>query len=210
MRNWQEKQPLSGELNNLNETSSQHPERRRIWRLKRNLCVTKSYWIPILTVSHQVRHRYNHLPQLAKFLLSSDRIDTDISSLSPQDVLKALQPPRKFGTSQQHAAIDSTVFYLPAKLLPWQEELISKRSALVKDAAEKEWAEWVEERTRGLEEVERLKKQAEELAKVVPDNDEEDSKADGDMKVDEDNVTSGTPIVPSVRTTVGGSESIEY
>jgi hypothetical protein len=57
------------------------------------------------------------------------------------------------------------IFYLPVKLLPWQEELINKRLSLVNDAVMVEWNEWTEERKKGLVEVEALRQRAEELAK---------------------------------------------
>lgn len=157
-----------------------------------------------------LRHRYDHLPQLTNFLLSSDRIDTDLSSLSSQEILAVLQPPRKFGTLHQRAAVDSTIFYLPAKLLPWQEELIAKRAALVKEATQKEWNEWVEERTKGLAEVENLKKQAEELSKVLQASEEEDEvKIDADMKVDEDGVAPAAVQAPPMHA-VAPSGPVEY
>ena len=62
---------------------------------------------------------------------------------------------------------------------------------------EKEWTEWVEERNQGLEEAENLKKQAEELAKVLPtDEDDEESKVDADMKVDEDKIATEAAAIP--------------
>jgi hypothetical protein len=144
-------------------------------------------------------------------LLSSDRIDTDLSSLSSQEILKALQPPRKFGTPHQQASVDSTIFYLPAKLLPWQEELITKRAALVKEAIEKEWNGWVEERTKGLAEVQNLRKQAEELAKALPTpEDDGDAKIDSEMKVDEDGAAPAAVQAPEGPSVTAGGDPVQY
>ncbi|KIM26934.1 hypothetical protein M408DRAFT_330303 [Serendipita vermifera MAFF 305830] len=182
---------------------------RRAEQSKRDKITASKKEEDLATKEKLVRHRYNQLPHLAGFLLSSDRIDTDLSSLSPHEVLRTLQPPRKSGTPHQQASVDSTIFYLPVKFLPWQEELIAKRSALVKDAVQKEWAEWKEERIRGLEEVEALKKQAEELAKILPTNeDDEDLRADAEMKVDD--VASGPTATPAGPAAVGGSDAVEY
>jgi len=85
--------------------------------------------------------------------------------------MASLQPPRRHGNPR--TAAESVIFYLPAKLLPWQEELIAKRVGLVKEGLEKEWESWKEERKKGEEEVSNLKKQAEELSKELPVDEEE-------------------------------------
>jgi predicted nucleic acid-binding Zn-ribbon protein len=51
--------------------------------------------------------------------------------------------------------------------------LIAKRVGLVKEGLEKEWESWKEERKKGEEEVSNLKRQAEELSKELPVDEEE-------------------------------------
>lgn len=68
----------------------------------------------------------------------------------------------------------------------------------------------MEERTKGLAEVENLKKQAEELSKVLQASDEEDEvKIDADMKVDEDGVAPAAVQAPSMHA-VAPSGPVEY
>lgn len=50
---------------------------------------------------------------------------------------------------------------------------MNKRAALVNDGVLVEWNEWIEERKKGLNEVEELKKRAEELGKELQPGDEE-------------------------------------
>ncbi|KAG8820160.1 hypothetical protein FRC17_010239 [Serendipita sp. 399] len=118
-----------------------------------------------------MRFRQRQIPNLAQCLLTSDRIDTDTQSLTSQEVLAAFQPPRSHGPPGK--AAKSVIFYKPAKLLPWQEELISRRTSLVKAALEQEWNDWKVEKEEGLEKVEKMKKSAEELLQEPKDDDEE-------------------------------------
>ena len=89
--------------------------------------------------------------------------------------------------------------------------MITKRAALVKEAIEKEWNEWVEERTKGLAEVEILRKQAEELARVLPPSEDDgDAKVDSEMKVDEEGVASAAVPAPSATAVTAGSDPVQY
>lgn len=109
--------------------------------------------------------------------MSTDRIDTEApDDRSPADILLSLQPPRR--ALPIHSG-EQTVYYLPAKLLPWQEELLTKKATQVKSAVEKEWQEWLDEKRIGLEEVKRLQDSAAELSKEVADEEDLEMAADG-------------------------------
>ncbi|PVG00415.1 hypothetical protein CPB86DRAFT_755084 [Serendipita vermifera] len=143
-----------------------------------------------------IRHRHRQLPNLARFLLCTDRIDTDLSSFTPSEILVSLQPPRRQTSAggpaslQRRTVVDSTIFYLPSKSLPWQEQLIAKRCEMVKEAIEQEWQNWTEEKKKGMTEVENLKKQAEDLTKELPpiEDEEMDLKEDAEVP-SKDNTT---------------------
>lgn len=109
----------------------------------------------------KLRHRHLQLPHLAKFLLSTDKLDTDPPNA--RAVLASLQPPRPIRARGYES--ESTVFYLPVKLLPWQQELLAKRAALVKEGVTKEWEDWQDERKRGEEMIKTLRDRAEELGR---------------------------------------------
>ncbi|KAG8837987.1 hypothetical protein FRB91_007825, partial [Serendipita sp. 411] len=96
-----------------------------------------------------MRFRQRQIPNLAQYLLTLDRIDTDTQSLTNQEILTAFQPPRSHGPSSK--TTKPAIFYKPAKLLPWQEELISRRTSLVKTALEQEWNDWKAEKAEGLD-----------------------------------------------------------
>lgn len=75
---------------------------------------------------------------------------------------------------------------------------------------EKEWTEWVEERRKGLAEVENLKKQAEELSKELPALEEgSGAKLDADMKVDEDGGAPAAVQAPAVNIAMATGDPVE-
>ncbi|KAI0035593.1 hypothetical protein K488DRAFT_24029, partial [Vararia minispora EC-137] len=93
--------------------------------------------------------RRTRLPLLANFLSTSDLIpaeDADPNAPSSRHPLSF--PPR----SQP-----APLFYLPAVLLPAQEALLTKRRVEVREAAEKEWETFHEERTVAVEEIKALR-----------------------------------------------------
>jgi len=100
--------------------------------------------------------RRTRLPQLANFLLTSDVIrendmDED-NSKTPLDLSEAIP-------ARSHPP---PLYYLPAVLTASQEAYIQKRKAHFKEAAEKEWASFVEERAAGVESIAALRKKAAE------------------------------------------------
>lgn len=86
--------------------------------------------------------------------------------------------------------------------------------SLVKEAVEKEWTEWTEEKIKSLAEVENLKKQAEDLAKVLPASEEEDDKIEAEMHVDEDVVIPAAadpaPVASTAAASGTGGDPVEY
>ncbi|KAI8968830.1 hypothetical protein BD414DRAFT_503674 [Trametes punicea] len=96
--------------------------------------------------------RRTRLPLLSNFLLTSDMIpsaDSD-SATSPNPLAP---PPR---------TRPAPLYYLPAKLLPSQEAFLRRKTAEVKEAAEKEWEAFKAERASGIEEINRLRQRVAE------------------------------------------------
>jgi len=110
--------------------------------------------------------RRTRLPLVANFLSTADHIppipspedDNDNETMgSPQEETSKtnpLTPP-----SRSHPP---PLYYLPAVLTPAQEAFLNKRKAVVKEATEKEWSSFVEERKQGIEEIETLRKRVAE------------------------------------------------
>ncbi|KIP08707.1 hypothetical protein PHLGIDRAFT_29476 [Phlebiopsis gigantea 11061_1 CR5-6] len=96
--------------------------------------------------------RRTRLPLLANFLSTTDRIPTDDSELpSPSDPLAL--PPRSH---------PPPLYYLPAILLPRQEDFLKRRKAEVTEAAEKEWESFKVERAADVEEISKLRQRVAE------------------------------------------------
>ncbi|KAI0042648.1 hypothetical protein FA95DRAFT_1499835 [Auriscalpium vulgare] len=96
--------------------------------------------------------RRTRLPLLANFLLTSDRIPSDDETPIPT------RDPLSLASRTQPAPI----YYLPAILTPAQETYLARRKADVKEAAEKEWEAFREERSVGIEEIMTLRKRVAE------------------------------------------------
>ncbi|KAJ3565744.1 hypothetical protein NP233_g7441 [Leucocoprinus birnbaumii] len=88
-------------------------------------------------------------PLVANFLLTSDKILDD--DPPPQSADPLSLPPRSH---------PPPLYYLPAKLTPAQEAFLTRRKQEVKDAVDKEWETFKQERTTGIEEINRLRQQA--------------------------------------------------
>ncbi|KAI0628437.1 hypothetical protein C8Q77DRAFT_1148513 [Trametes polyzona] len=96
--------------------------------------------------------RRTRLPLLSNFLLTSDVIPP-VDSDEPTSKTPLAHPPR---------SRPPPLYYLPAKLLPSQEAFLQRRKAEVKEAAEKEWEEFKEERAAGVEEINKLRQRVAE------------------------------------------------
>lgn len=59
------------------------------------------------------------------------------------------------------------MFYLPAVLLPAQEELLAKRKEEETAAAEQDWAAWKDERAQGVQEIATLRAKVAEYEEGV-------------------------------------------
>lgn len=104
----------------------------------------------------QYKLRRTRLPLLSNFLLTSDRIPTSDDSSPP--------PPSKNPLTEAPRSHPPPLYYLPAILTPAQETFLTHRKAEVKEAADKEWELFKEERTAGVEEINGLRqKVAQEL-----------------------------------------------
>ncbi|KAI0800452.1 hypothetical protein C8Q74DRAFT_1236652 [Fomes fomentarius] len=98
--------------------------------------------------------RRTRLPLLSKFLLTSDVIPSIDSDSAPPPSANPLAPPPR--------SRPPPLYYLPAKLLPSQEAFLQRRKAEVKEAADREWEEFREERSAGLEEITQLRQRVAE------------------------------------------------
>jgi hypothetical protein len=97
--------------------------------------------------------RRTRLPQLANFLLTSDHIPSDDASPPP---------PSKNPLSSAPRTHPPPLYYLPVILTPTQEAFLTQRKAEVKEAAEKEWDAFKNERTTGVEEISQLRQRVAE------------------------------------------------
>ncbi|KAF5354912.1 hypothetical protein D9756_005626 [Leucocoprinus leucothites] len=88
-------------------------------------------------------------PFIVNFLLTSDKILDDNSP--PPSTNPLSLPPRSH---------PPPLYYLPTKLTPAQEAFLARRNQEVKEAVEKEWDLFKDERTIGIEEINRLRQQA--------------------------------------------------
>lgn len=141
--------------------------------------------------------RRTRLPLLANFLLTSDHIPVDGDTPPPPSSDPLAPPPRGH---------PPPLYYLPAIFTPAQEAFIQRRTAEVKEAAEKEWEAFKEERTAGVEEITRLRQRvAEEEARKKSergDAEDESAKPDAEMAT-EDIAPSQAPASPEKATENG-------
>ncbi|KAH9856837.1 hypothetical protein C2E23DRAFT_809414 [Lenzites betulinus] len=123
--------------------------------------------------------RRTRLPLLSNFLLTSDVIPSDDSDASPKNPLAP--PPRMR---------PPPLYYLPAKLLPSQEEFLQRRKAEVKEAAEKEWDAFKVERSTGVEDILKLRQRVAEESRRKAELAEEGEKLPADSSSpDKDDAT---------------------
>lgn len=116
--------------------------------------------------------RRTRYPLLANFLCTTDQIPMDGSEPPPMNPLS--NPPRSH---------PPPIYYLPAVLTPAQEAFLNRRKAEVKEAAEKEWEAFREERQKGIEEINELRRRvAEEEARQKAQKETEN---DVEMNTDE-------------------------
>ncbi|KAF8652665.1 hypothetical protein AX16_004271 [Volvariella volvacea WC 439] len=102
--------------------------------------------------------RRTRLPLLSNFLLTSDVIPSDFDDTSPSPFTDPLAP-----VPRSHPP---PLYYLPAVLLPQQEAYLKRRKAEVREAADKEWLSFKEERAAGILEINNLRQRvADEEAK---------------------------------------------
>ncbi|EGN91809.1 hypothetical protein SERLA73DRAFT_66806 [Serpula lacrymans var. lacrymans S7.3] len=109
------------------------------------------------------KQRRTRLPLLSNFLLTSDIIPTDDLLSSPSSTNLLSPPPRSH---------PPPLYYIPAMLTPAQEAFLARRKAEVKEATEKEWESFKEERTTGITEISQLRQRvAEEEARRKSEKD---------------------------------------
>ncbi|KZT27093.1 hypothetical protein NEOLEDRAFT_155908 [Neolentinus lepideus HHB14362 ss-1] len=113
--------------------------------------------------------RRTRYPLLANFLCTSDLIPMDGSEPAPTDPLT--------NPSRSHPP---PIYYLPAILTPAQESFLNRRKAEVKEAAEKEWVAYKEERQKGLEEIGELRR------RVAEEEARQKAQKDADKEVEKD------------------------
>jgi len=100
--------------------------------------------------------RRTRLPLLANFLLTSDHIPTADDDDLPSP------PPSKNHLSSAPRTHPPPLYYLPAILTPAQEAFLTQRKAEVKEAAEKEWETFKNERAAGVQEIKELRQRVAE------------------------------------------------
>ncbi|KAI0692153.1 hypothetical protein BC835DRAFT_1358299 [Cytidiella melzeri] len=121
--------------------------------------------------------RRTRLPLLANYLLTSDQIPSDDSSL-PSSLHPLAQPPRSH---------PPPLYYLPAILTPAQEAFLTRQKAEVKEAAEKEWESFRAERTAGVEEITRLRQRVAEEESLKKSGQQRSGESEEqDVQMDED------------------------
>ncbi|KIK05801.1 hypothetical protein K443DRAFT_674861 [Laccaria amethystina LaAM-08-1] len=121
--------------------------------------------------------RRTRLPILSNFLSTSDVIPSTDSTPTPSENPLAPVP-------RTHPP---PLYYLPAILLPSQEAFIAQRKAEVREAAEKEWDLFREERTTGIDEIAQLRQRvAEEEARRKTERaaDKEDAVMDAEPQLE--------------------------
>jgi len=117
----------------------------------------------VLRLSHRIK------PYLSHFLTTSDVISHRTTESPP--IPMSLAPP---------VAAQTVLYYLPAILLPEQEAFLKERRETMDSQVENEQRAWRNERKQGMEEVDTLRRQAEELANKGEETEErENSKAPG-------------------------------
>jgi len=135
--------------------------------------------------------RRQRLPILANFLFTSDVISSDDlpPSTSPLAPISRSHPP--------------PLSYLPVMLTPAQEAFISRRKSEVIEAAEQEWNLFHEERSSGIDEINRIRQRvAEEDAARKKDNNTNQDGMETDIPIQSDDAPAlavvedgGRPIV---------------
>ncbi|KAI0077237.1 hypothetical protein K474DRAFT_1662018 [Panus rudis PR-1116 ss-1] len=107
--------------------------------------------------------RRKRLPLLANFLSTADRIPSEDDSSPPSTNPLALHPKSQ----------PAPLYYLPVILTPAQEAFLKRRKVEVKEAAEKEWETFRQERAEGIEEIMKLRRRVAEEESKKPTTDEE-------------------------------------
>ncbi|KAJ3554432.1 hypothetical protein NM688_g3109 [Phlebia brevispora] len=133
--------------------------------------------------------RRTRLPLLAHFLSTADSIPPEDSAESPDPAADPLAPlPRSH---------PPPLYYLPAILTPAQEAFLKRRTAEVKEAAEKEWESFRVERSAGIEEISHLRERvAEEEDRKKGDRRE--SNAEEDVPMGEEDISKESNSTPPV------------
>ncbi|KAF7798958.1 hypothetical protein EIP86_010187 [Pleurotus ostreatoroseus] len=98
--------------------------------------------------------RRTRLPLLANFLSTADHIPSEDSIETTDSSADPLAPPPR--------THPPPLYYLPAILTPAQEAFLKRRTAEVKEAAEKEWEDFKTERSAGIEEITHLRERVAE------------------------------------------------
>ncbi|KZT61154.1 hypothetical protein CALCODRAFT_491551 [Calocera cornea HHB12733] len=114
----------------------------------------------VLRLSHRIK------PLLSHFLTTSDMIALPPAADPLASIPLSLAPP---------AATHTVLYYLPAILLPEQEVFLRDRQISMAKLVDSEQRAWRDERKQGMDEVELLRRRAEEIASSETVTDEVDS-----------------------------------
>ncbi|KAG8949401.1 hypothetical protein FRC04_008636 [Tulasnella sp. 424] len=157
-----------------------------------------------------MKFRQNCFPRLAGFLVTSDDIppDTDeikepeperIPSPSPDDVPGAFGPKKPL-THPPPLKQPPALYFLPAILTPAQKKFLDAQKTTVREILAEEQKEWGATKKVGLDEVQQLRKHAEEAMAPVKEKQEDNRRKDGEARKrdDEEPANASTaPVAPT-------------
>lgn len=138
------------------QIAEEHDTSRRLEEIKRDRQAANRKEEELKLRQSIYHSRRSRLPALAKFLLTSEDIPDDSTEAFKPSINPLAPPPRTH---------PPPLYYLPAILLPSQAAFLEKRQAEVKEAAEKEWEDWLTQRKDGYDEVDKLRAKVEEEEK---------------------------------------------
>ncbi|KIJ51372.1 hypothetical protein M422DRAFT_203525 [Sphaerobolus stellatus SS14] len=138
------------------QIAEEHDTSRRLDEIKRDRQTANRKEEELKLRQSIYQARRTRLSALSNFILTSDDIPDDAMDSSTPSVNPLAPPPRTH---------PPPLYYLPAALLPSQAAFLQKRKAEVKEASEKEWQDWLNQRKEGYDEVDKLRARVEEEEK---------------------------------------------
>jgi len=141
----------------LSKLAQEQIEVRRQDEIKKNRALASRKEDDLAIQDSVLRLSQKTKPYLSHFLTTSDTIPLPTSDPPSIPLPFSVPPP---------VPKQTVLYYLPAVLLPEQEAFLKQRQDAVNAQIEGEQRSWKEERRSGVEEVESLRRRAEELSKA--------------------------------------------